>query len=288
MTSQVRFILKLVLYFLASVLLALAIFRRFSALAPEPQTDMPSAWLDAEILIMEITGLVLLASIFVLHIRWLMEEHKGLESRHRELQHIERMLRIRSHYDGLTGLANRRLLADRFQQSVHRAKRSRSSFALLTLNCRNFKAINKLHGMDCGDEILITIARRLLGAVRATDSVVRLGADQFVLIVESLHNREELVRVSEKVFDAVSDSITLRSGALVNAGLNMGMALYPVDGTTVDDIVVASIREMLSEKALLLNLSREKRFLADEAPGAATEGALSDEALISLFGPMPR
>lgn len=175
-------------------------------------------------------------------------QRDALRNENADLRTREHSLQVQAHYDGLTGLANRRLVADRFQLAVERAKRSRKSFALLTIELHHFKAINDQYGHAAGDAVLIAIAKRLVGALRASDTVVRLSGDQFVLIVETVENQAELAHLRDKLFDALGDVISLDSGVQVNASANMGLAVYPDDGGDLDVLLRAAEQSMGGRK----------------------------------------
>jgi diguanylate cyclase (GGDEF)-like protein len=149
----------------------------------------------------------------------------------------EQLLQIQAHHDSLTGLANRILLADRFRFAVERAKRSNKSFALLMIDLDQFKSINDDYGHAAGDAVLVIMAGRLVEAVRASDTVARLGGDEFVLIVESVDNPQELAQIGQKLIDTLSNPIPLDSGVVLNMGASVGLALYPYDGVTMDDLL---------------------------------------------------
>lgn len=93
-----------------------------------------------------------------------------------------------AYYDGLTGLPNRRLLADRFQLAALKCARTRSYCALIFIDLDNFKQLNDTKGHDAGDQLLIEVARRIRHTVRAGDTVARLSGDEFVVIIEELDN----------------------------------------------------------------------------------------------------
>lgn len=93
-----------------------------------------------------------------------------------------------AYYDGLTGLPNRRLLADRFQLAALKAARTRNYCALIFIDLDNFKQLNDTKGHDAGDQLLVEVARRVRHAVRAGDTVARLSGDEFVVIIEELDN----------------------------------------------------------------------------------------------------
>ena len=153
------------------------------------------------------------------------------------LLRAEAFLKEQAYRDSLTGLANRLLLSDRARVVIERSKRSQATFALLMVDLNDFKAINDTFGHAAGDEVLITAARRLVSAVRASDTVARLGGDEFVLIIESVDDPRELIQLGRKLIDTLSDVITLESGINVHVGASVGFALYPKDGSEVSDLL---------------------------------------------------
>jgi diguanylate cyclase (GGDEF)-like protein len=174
---------------------------------------------------------------------------KELQNEIADLQAREKLLKVQAHHDGLTGLANRILLADRFRFAVERAKRSGKSFALLMIDLNDFKTINDNYGHAAGDAVLVTMARRLVGAVRAADTVARLGGDEFVLIIESFDDPQELVHIAEKLMHTLSNSITLDTGAVVNVGAGVGLALYPHHGADMNDLLYVADQAMYECKS---------------------------------------
>lgn len=172
-----------------------------------------------------------------------------LQAQIADLQGREQRLKVQAHHDGLTGLANRFLLTDRFQFTVERAKRSGHSFALLMVDLNDFKAINDHHGHVAGDEVLVVTAQRLLGAVRASDTVARIGGDEFVLIIESIENPQEMRHIGEKLFDMLTDPITLNTGVVEKLGASIGLALYPEDGASLNDLLHVADQAMYECKS---------------------------------------
>ena len=161
-----------------------------------------------------------------------------------DLRIRDQLLQIQAHYDSLTGLANRLLLADRFHLALERAKRSGKPFALFMVDLNDFKAINDNHGHATGDIVLIVMAERLESAVRASDTVARLGGDEFVLIVESISDRGELGHLGRKISGLLSESIALENGVDVKIGASVGFAVYPDNGAVMDDLLDIADRAM--------------------------------------------
>jgi diguanylate cyclase (GGDEF)-like protein len=174
---------------------------------------------------------------------------QGLQNEIADLRARESLLKIQAYHDSLTGLANRLLLADRFHSAVERAKRSGKSFALLMIDLNDFKAINDDYGHAAGDVVLVTMARRLAGAVRASDTVARLGGDEFVLIVESFEHPQELVYIGQKLISSMSDPITLDDGILVRVSASVGMGLYPDHGADMNDLLCVADHAMYTCKS---------------------------------------
>lgn len=147
------------------------------------------------------------------------------------------ILKHKAYSDALTGLANRLLLADRFEVTASRSKRHSSPFAVLMIDLNAFKAINDNYGHAAGDQVLVTVAKRLLETVRASDTVARVGGDEFVLLIESFKNSDELVHLGRKLVASISQPIALGNGLNVHVGASVGFALWPKNGLNLDDLL---------------------------------------------------
>jgi len=170
----------------------------------------------------------------------------------REIAALERAtqhLKSQAFTDNLTGLANRLLLADRFQLTLERSKRNRVEFALLMVDLNGFKIINDHFGHAAGDLVLRTVAQRLMTAVRASDTVARIGGDEFVLLIESFEDPDELVHIGRKLIATISEDITLQSGATVNVGASVGFGLFPRHGADLEGLLQTADDGMYDCKA---------------------------------------
>ncbi|MDZ7939238.1 MAG: GGDEF domain-containing protein [Rhodoferax sp.] len=156
----------------------------------------------------------------------------------------EQWLTSQAFTDNLTGLANRLLLADRFQLTLERSKRNRAEFALLMVDLNGFKAINDTYGHGAGDHVLRTVAQRLVAAVRGSDTVARLGGDEFVLLIESFVDPDELVYLGRKLIATISSDIALPGQSSVNVGASVGFALFPRNGVDLDSLLDTADRGM--------------------------------------------
>ncbi len=170
----------------------------------------------------------------------------------REIASLERTtqhLKTQALTDSLTGLANRFLLADRFQLVLERSKRQQVAFALLMVDLNGFKIINDHFGHAAGDLVLRTVAQRLSTAVRACDTVARIGGDEFVLLLEAFEDPDELVHIGRKLIATISEEITLQNGSIIHVGASVGIGLFPRHGTDLDTLLQAADEGMYDCKA---------------------------------------
>jgi diguanylate cyclase (GGDEF)-like protein len=133
--------------------------------------------------------------------------------------------------DALTGLANRRAFEDELQSSVI-GNRSTDASGVMFLDLDGFKKINDEHGHKAGDEVLVETAKRLLSAVRDSDTVARLGGDEFTVLLRGVHNKDEAVIVAERILAAMRQPMRLSTGVDVHPTPSLGIAL--ATGTKTD------------------------------------------------------
>ncbi|MDD5303585.1 MAG: diguanylate cyclase [Elusimicrobia bacterium] len=138
--------------------------------------------------------------------------------------------------DALTGLANRRLLADRLGMALIHARRNKNIMAVLYLDLDGFKAINDTLGHAAGDELLRLVARRLELTVREEDTVARLGGDEFGIALWNVGGVDDASSVAAKVIAAVSRPYTLE-GRPVTITVSAGVALCPAHGDDADTLL---------------------------------------------------
>jgi len=157
-----------------------------------------------------------------------------------ERKQLENEIRKLAFYDTLTDLPNRRLLLDRLEHALSQAKRFRRSMGIMFLDLDRFKEVNDTLGHFAGDELLRQVAQRLVGCVRAGDTVSRTGGDEFVILLEEISQPQDVALVAEKVIGSFIVDFPFQ-GQSIHMGASIGIAIYPVDGD--DDI------EMLMRKA---------------------------------------
>ena len=159
----------------------------------------------------------------------------------RQLQHM-------AYHDPLTNLANRRLLRERAEQALTLARRHGRIVALLYLDLARFKAINDSLGHSAGDELLKEISHRLSHGLRQSDTLVRMGGDEFAILLSEIERQEDAADVAQRVLESLKPSFWLEGHALHLEG-NLGITLYPQDGPTVEELMKHADTAMYRAKA---------------------------------------
>ncbi|GAA6131247.1 diguanylate cyclase [Halopseudomonas sabulinigri] len=171
-----------------------------------------------------------------------------LEQANQQLVQSQQLLEQQAKHDALTGLANRSLLNERLIEAQARADRQQKSFVLMVADLDRFKCINDQFGHAAGDEVLIEIANRLRAVVRSSDVVARMGGDEFVLVLESLHNSQDVTTLRRKIQQAVCAPILLSSGDTVQVGVSIGAAFYPEEAASANLLLNQADKAMYAEK----------------------------------------
>lgn len=159
----------------------------------------------------------------------------------------ERLTHI-AHHDQLTGLANRVLLSERLSQALSRARRRNTLVAVFFLDLDRFKAVNDTLGHDAGDELLRQVARRLRGSVRETDTVARMGGDEFAVVLEELDRSEEATLLAQRVLNSFATPFRLNCGE-VGTSTSIGIALFPHNGKDVEGLLKCADSAMYRAKS---------------------------------------
>ena len=150
-------------------------------------------------------------------------------------------------YDHLTGLPNRRLLESRIELSMARSERHNKLFAVCMIDLDNFKPINDTYGHDAGDEVLVTLGKRLPKALRKMDIAARFGGDEFVLLIEDLSSLDDLAAIFNKVETTIRAPISLSNGSIIKVGASMGVCIYPFGQEETSDQLLRYADQALYE-----------------------------------------
>lgn len=140
-----------------------------------------------------------------------------------------------SQHDVLTGLPNRVLFADRLQRAILKAKRDKTLLALLFLDVDRFKSINDSYGHQEGDEVLKAFANRMIACIRDSDSLGRIGGDEFVILLEELSNSSSALGVAKKIQTSVAVPISA-NGVMISTTVSIGISIFPEDAQTEDGL----------------------------------------------------
>ncbi|TAK92445.1 MAG: GGDEF domain-containing protein [Burkholderiaceae bacterium] len=167
----------------------------------------------------------------------------------RELKAAKESAEKLATHDFLTGLPNRVLLEDRIQSTIQRAQRNGKPLAVISVDIDNFKQINDTHGHAVGDCALQEIARRLRHAMRESDTVTRMGGDEFIVLIPELDSTDDLDLMIQRIFNASNTPLACLPGKLPFS-FSVGVALYPEDGNSPKELMLASDRALYRAKKL--------------------------------------
>ncbi len=143
-----------------------------------------------------------------------------------ERKHAEDQIHFLAHHDSLTGLPNRVLLMDRINQSILQADRNGTRVTVMFIDLDNFKLVNDSLGHGAGDTLIKTVAKRMVHCVRASDTVVRIGGDEFVILLPDQYNATDAAGLLEKLRAAIAQPIEIE-GQLFRVTSSIGVASYP-------------------------------------------------------------
>jgi len=161
-------------------------------------------------------------------------------------QQQEQLSRI-AHYDLLTDLPNRVLLADRVTQAMLQCRRHEKSLAVVFLDLDGFKAVNDSYGHDVGDELLIALSVRMKEALREGDTLARIGGDEFVAVLTDLITVEDCEPVLERLLLAASEQITIGE-VVLSISASIGVTFYPQDKVDADQLMRHADQAMYAAK----------------------------------------
>ena len=160
----------------------------------------------------------------------------------------EQRLEHMAHYDILTNLPNRSLMYDRLNQAIRIAKRYRNAVGVMLLDVDRFKEVNDTLGHHIGDQLLVQAATRLIGCVRETDTVARMGGDEFLAILPEIGSASNAVHVAQKFLEALSTPFKLEEHEVFVSG-SVGITMYPNDSQDVHTLVKNADTAMYHAKA---------------------------------------
>lgn len=163
----------------------------------------------------------------------------------RESSERERYL---AYHDPLTGLPNRRYFLDLQRRALLLAKRANTLVALLFIDLDRFKPVNDALGHQAGDRLLCAVSERLTASVRKSDTVARVGGDEFTILLPDLANREDAIMLATKVVAAISRPFMI-DGRQIDIAASVGVAFYPFDGDNPEELMRKADQAMYAAKS---------------------------------------
>jgi len=172
---------------------------------------------------------------------------KRLQKEIEEREKIAAELDFLANHDALTGLPSLRLCKDRLGRSLAEARRNRQISAIMFLDLDGFKEINDEYGHEFGDQVLTVTADRIRTKIRETDTVARIGGDEFVVILSSLPEIEIARRIAASLIDVIAQTISVED---IDVGISasIGISLYPDNGVTAEELIRAADKAMYRVK----------------------------------------
>lgn len=167
-----------------------------------------------------------------------------------EKAELERTATFSSHlanHDSLTGLPNRRLLFELLQKSFDIAARNGTKVGIVFIDLDDFKPVNDRFGHLAGDSVLVEIADRLRSSMRTSDTVARVGGDEFIVVLTNIRDSSDITLATGKIIEATARPISLAEGDC-SIGLSLGVSVFPDDGTDVEALLGKADTSMYAHK----------------------------------------
>lgn len=163
------------------------------------------------------------------------------------VKEAEAKIEYAANHDILTGLPSLRMVKERVAVAFSLARRHKKLIALMFLDLDGFKPVNDTYGHDVGDCVLKETACRFKGVLRESDTVGRIGGDEFVFILNDIESFGDAEKVAQKTIEAVGETIVI-DGKEINIGISIGIAFYPGDGHDVESLIKEADRAMYEVK----------------------------------------
>ncbi|QWD77385.1 EAL domain-containing protein [Polynucleobacter sp. MWH-Svant-W18] len=158
------------------------------------------------------------------------------------------LINQQANFDPLTGLPNRRLMLDRLEQLIKQSTRSQTSLAVIYIDLDNFKDVNDSRGHDIGDQLLKEVAQRLRSEVRDTDTVARIGGDEFVILLGQLDRPEKADIIIRQIIKNICEPISI-NGEMLYVTVSLGISMFPNDGDDGKALLLGADQAMYSAKS---------------------------------------
>lgn len=172
---------------------------------------------------------------------------RKLQESNLELERANSQLQLSAHYDALTGLPNRNLLADRMQQAISKGVRNKKIVAIAFIDLDGFKEVNDKYGHSIGDELLKKAADELKHVLREGDTLSRIGGDEFVAVIDDLDSPAESDAIISRMLESISQTLEVRE-KLLKISASIGVTYYPLDNGSPDQLLRHADQAMYAAK----------------------------------------
>ncbi len=164
-----------------------------------------------------------------------------------ERKRAQERLTYLAQHDQLTGLINRALFRDRLLHAMARSKRKDHPLAIMLLDLDRFKVVNDTLGHDVGDQLLKSVATRLLECVREVDTIARMGGDEFTAILEGISGVADVLVVAKRIVESIGTPFEVGAHR-ISIGVSIGITLYPLDDEDIDELLRHADKAMYAAK----------------------------------------
>jgi len=175
-------------------------------------------------------------------------EYSGIVRDITSQKKAQEMIHHMAYHDLLTGLPNRALFSDRLNMAIAGAQRSGKRIALMVLDIDKFKNVNDIYGHEIGDNLLKSLADRIKGALRKSDTIARMGGDEFVIVIPEIENTADCASVAKKILTVFQKPFDC-NGTEIFSSPSIGVAIYPEDGDNDETLIRCADIAMYAVKA---------------------------------------
>jgi diguanylate cyclase (GGDEF)-like protein len=236
-------------------------------------TDLEASDQKEETLI-TLSAVVVLAALYGILFFIVRHADNVIRDQYQQQRRIEKNLRHVTTHDVLTNLPNRMLLLDRIKQSLTSAERRNNLLAVAFIDLDNFQSINKSLGHEIGDRVLQAVAQRLNLCVRDSDTIARIGGDEFVASLPDIHSSIDLFQIATKMLSSIAAPIEM-AGRELHLTASIGIALYPEHGKDAEELIGKADLAMYSAKRLGRN--RHQMFVEHMSEEIQQQVQMEDE-----------
>ncbi len=164
-----------------------------------------------------------------------------------EKKRLDDLIWRQANYDSVTNLPNRRLFLDRLEQGIKKCRREKEALALFFIDLDRFKEVNDEFGHAVGDRLLVEVSRRISGCIRSSDTVARLGGDEFTVVLAELAKTSRIETVARNITNVLAQPFHF-DGIEASISGSMGIAIYPVDASDIDELIKKADEAMYAAK----------------------------------------